>query len=105
MEGAENSGVAARVEATDSPYSAKRRGSVTFTPSRRLYLIGGLLFAALLICSRSAGVAAGASILVPLVVAGLIYLAAVREFFGHRGFLEGSSTFVSCWGCCGGYHS
>jgi alpha-1,6-mannosyltransferase len=54
---------------------------VTFAPSPRLYLIGGLLFAALLICSRSAGVAAGASFLVPLVVAGLIYLAAVREFF------------------------
>jgi alpha-1,6-mannosyltransferase len=59
---------------------------VTFTASRRLLLLGGVLFATLLVCSRSLGVTAGASFLVPLAVAGVAYLLAVREFFRTERF-------------------
>lgn len=50
-------------------------------PYRRLYLLGGILCAALFVCSRSPGAVAGPSFLVPLAVAGIAYLLAVREFF------------------------
>ena len=59
---------------------------MTFTSSRKLYVLGGILFAALLVCSRSPSGTAGLSFLVPLCIAGVAYLLAVREFFRTRGF-------------------
>jgi hypothetical protein len=44
------------------------------------------MFAALVICSRSPGGTAGPSFLIPLVVAGVLYLIATREFFRTRRF-------------------
>jgi alpha-1,6-mannosyltransferase len=59
---------------------------VTFTPSRRLYGLGGILFTALVICSRSPGRTAGLSFLIPLAVAGVTYLIAIREFFTTQAY-------------------
>jgi alpha-1,6-mannosyltransferase len=59
---------------------------MTFTPSRRLYGLGGILFTALVICSRSPGRTAGPSFLIPLAVAGVTYLIAIREFFETQAY-------------------
>jgi len=59
---------------------------MTLTPSRRLYLLGAIILAALVICSRSSGPAAGAYFLVPLAVVAVAYLLAVREFFRTQRF-------------------
>ena len=54
---------------------------MTLTPSRRLYGLGAIMFVALVVCSRSPGGKAGPSFLIPLAVAGLTYLVAIREVF------------------------
>ena len=59
---------------------------MTFTPSQRLYGLGGILVAALVVCSRSRGATAGPSFLVPLAVAAVAYLLAIRELFRTRRF-------------------
>lgn len=59
---------------------------MTFTPSRRLYALGGILLAALFVCSRSPGRTAGSSFLIPLAVAGVAYLIAIREFFQTQAY-------------------
>lgn len=59
---------------------------MTFTPSRKLYLLGGVLFAALLACSLSPGGTTGPYFLIPLAVAGVTYLIAIREFFRTRAY-------------------
>jgi alpha-1,6-mannosyltransferase len=51
------------------------------TPARRLFSLGAIIFAALIICSRSSGGTGSPSSLVPLLVAGSAYLLAIREFF------------------------
>ncbi len=51
------------------------------TPSRRLYGLGAILLVALTICSRNFGSMGTPSFLIPLAVAGVAYLLAVREFF------------------------
>jgi hypothetical protein len=51
---------------------------VTLTPAGRLYGLGTIILAALVICSRSA--AGTPSFLVCLAIAGIAYLLAVREF-------------------------
>ena len=59
---------------------------MTFTPARRLYGLGGIMFAALIVCSRSPGATAGASFLVPLAVAGVTYLVTIFELFRTPSF-------------------
>lgn len=54
---------------------------MTLTRARRLYALGGIMFAALAVCSRSPSGTAGPSFLVSLAVASVAYLLAVREFF------------------------
>jgi alpha-1,6-mannosyltransferase len=54
---------------------------VTLTPSRRLYGLGVILLVALTICSRKFGSMGAASFIIPLAVAGIAYLLAIREFF------------------------
>ena len=51
------------------------------TPSRRLYGFGATLLVALVICSRKFSSAGAPAFIVPLVVAGIAYLLAIREFF------------------------
>jgi alpha-1,6-mannosyltransferase len=59
---------------------------VTFTPSRRLYGFGVILLVALTICSRKFGSVGAASFIIPLAIAGIAYLFAIREFFSTPRF-------------------
>lgn len=56
------------------------------TPSRRVYGLGAILLVSLFICSRNFGRMGDASFLVPLTVAGIAYLLAIREFFSTPKF-------------------
>ncbi|HXY10000.1 MAG TPA: glycosyltransferase 87 family protein [Terriglobales bacterium] len=56
------------------------------TPSRRLYLIGAVLLAAFTICSGQFSSRGAPSFMLPLAVAGLAYLLAIREFFATPSF-------------------
>ena len=55
-------------------------------PSRRLYGFGVTLLVALTICSRNFSRTGEPSFIIPLAVAGIAYLLAVREFFQTRRF-------------------
>jgi alpha-1,6-mannosyltransferase len=54
---------------------------VKLTPSRRLYALGLVMLAALTICSRKLSSMGGPSFIIPLAVAGIAYLLAIRELF------------------------
>ena len=54
---------------------------MTLTPSRRIYGLGALLLATMTICSRRFSNLGAPSFLVPLAIAGILYLLAIREFF------------------------
>ncbi|MFY9905942.1 MAG: glycosyltransferase family 87 protein [Terriglobales bacterium] len=51
------------------------------TPARRLYLSGAVMLVALTMCSRKFGSMGGPSFLIPLGIAGIAYLFAIRELF------------------------
>jgi len=66
---------------------AFRDGSlVKLTPSCRIYILGAVILVALTICSRSFSSFGAPSFLVPLAVAGIAYLLAIREFFATPSF-------------------
>ena len=50
------------------------------TPSQRVYCLGAILFVSLFVCSLNFGRTGSPSFLVPLAVAGIAYLFAIREF-------------------------
>jgi alpha-1,6-mannosyltransferase len=54
---------------------------VKLTPARRLYVLGVVLLVALTICSRKLSSLGALSFSIPLAVAGIAYLFAIREFF------------------------
>jgi alpha-1,6-mannosyltransferase len=54
---------------------------VKLTPARRLYVLGVVLLVALTICSRKLSSLGALSFSIPLAVAGVAYLFAIREFF------------------------
>src|SRR6266852_5166076 len=54
---------------------------VKFTPSHRLYGLGAILLVALTICSRNFSRTGEPSFFIPLAVAGVAYLLAIRELF------------------------
>lgn len=56
------------------------------TPSRRLYGLGVVLLVALTTCSRNFSAMGGPAFIIPLAVAGVAYLLAVREFFSTPNF-------------------
>ena len=56
------------------------------TPSHRLYVLGLVILAALAICSRKLGSPGELSFIIPLSVAGIAYLLAIREFFSTPRF-------------------
>jgi len=56
------------------------------TPSHRLYGLGVVLLVALTICSRNFSGTGGPAFIIPLAVAGVAYLLAIREFFSNPGF-------------------
>jgi hypothetical protein len=59
---------------------------VKLTPSQRLYGLGVILLVSLIICARRFGGNGEAFPLVPLLVAGVAYLFAIREFFRTPSF-------------------
>jgi alpha-1,6-mannosyltransferase len=59
---------------------------VKLTPSRRLYGFGATLLVALTICSRKLSSVGEPSFIIPLAVAGIAYLLAIREFFSTPRF-------------------
>jgi len=56
------------------------------TPSRRVYGLGIILLVSLIICSHSFNRTGAPSFLVPLAVASIAYLLAIREFFSTPSF-------------------
>lgn len=56
------------------------------SPSGRVYGIGAILLVALTTCSRKLGSMGGPSFIIPLAVAGIAYLLAIREFFSTPRF-------------------
>jgi alpha-1,6-mannosyltransferase len=59
---------------------------VKLTPSRRLYGLGAILLVSLTICSRKFSSVGAPSFMIPLAVAAVAYLLAIREFFSTPGF-------------------
>jgi alpha-1,6-mannosyltransferase len=59
---------------------------VKLTPSCRVYGLGAILLVTLFICSRNFDRIGDPSFLVPLAVAGIAYLLAIREFFSTPKF-------------------
>jgi len=59
---------------------------VKLTPSRRLYGLGAILLVALTICARNFSRTGELSFFIPLAVAGVAYLLAIRELFSTSGF-------------------
>src|SRR5712664_823575 len=59
---------------------------VKLTPSHRLYGLGAILLVALTICSRNFSRTGEPSFFIPLAVAGVAYLLAIREFFSTPEF-------------------
>jgi hypothetical protein len=59
---------------------------VKLTPSHRLYGFGAILLVALTICSRKLSSVGEPSFIIPLAVAGIAYLLAIREFFSTPRF-------------------
>jgi alpha-1,6-mannosyltransferase len=59
---------------------------VKLAPSHRLFGFGTILLVALLICARKFSGVGAPSFLVPLVIAGIAYLLAIREFFSTPQF-------------------
>ena len=56
------------------------------TPSHRLYGLGAILLVALTICARNFGGRGEPSFFIPLAVAGVAYLLAIRELFSNLEF-------------------
>jgi hypothetical protein len=56
------------------------------TPSHRVYALGAILLVSLFICSRNFSKMGDPSFLVPMGVATVAYLLAIREFFSAPGF-------------------
>ena len=56
------------------------------TPSHRLYGFGAILFVLLTICSRKFSSVGELPFIVPLALAAIVYLLAIREFFSAPGF-------------------
>jgi len=59
---------------------------VELTPSRRLYVLGIVILVALTICSGKFGSMGAPSFVIPLTVAGIAYLLAIRELFSTATF-------------------
>jgi alpha-1,6-mannosyltransferase len=59
---------------------------VKLTPSRRVYGLGAILLVTLFLCSRNFSRMGDPSFLIPLAVAGMAYLLAIREFFSTPKF-------------------
>src|SRR5258707_1883084 len=63
------------------PVAHGRGRRVNLTPTHRVYGLGAILLASLFVCSRNFSRVGDPSFLVPLAVASVAYLLAIREFF------------------------
>ena len=68
------------------PAGAKRRSPMTITSSHRVYGLGAIMLAALLVCARIPGGVGTPAYLITLAIAGIAYLLAIREFFSTARF-------------------
>ena len=59
---------------------------VKITPQGRLYVLGAILLASLTICSRNFSRTGESAFMIPLMVAGVAYLFAIREFLSTPKF-------------------
>ena len=73
--------MAEAVAAIDAAVANRRWKLVRLTPSQRLYGLGAILLVALLICAHSFGGQGEAFPIIPLSIAGIAYLLAIRELF------------------------
>ena len=72
------------------------------TPSHRLYGLGAILLVALTICSRNFSRTGEPAFFIPLAVAGVAYLLAIRELFSTPEFPQARHRLRSrCWLLCG----
>ncbi len=84
--GATDRGLVGAMEASGGAIEARHRRPVRLTPSGRLYLLGAILLAALTICSRKFSSLGAPAFMVPLAVAVIAYLLAIRELFSTPRF-------------------
>jgi len=75
-----------RMAASSRATSPLNGRPVKLTPSHRLYGLGAILLVALTLCSRKLSSVGELSFIIPLAVAGVAYLLAVRELFYTPGF-------------------
>ncbi len=85
-QGTTNGGLAGRVGTGGGTVADGRGRLVKLTPSGRVYLLGVVMLVALTICSRKFSSMGGPSFMIPLAVAGIAYLFAIREFFSTPRF-------------------
>src|SRR5262249_33133362 len=75
-----------RIGTNDGPSHCRHGRAVKPKPERRLYGLGAILFLALVICSRKFSNLGEPSFVLWLIVAGIAYLFATREFFSSSRF-------------------
>jgi alpha-1,6-mannosyltransferase len=68
--------------------------SVKISPEWRVYILGGMLCVGLTICSRNFGDRGGPYFVASLMLAGIVYLLAIREFFATPRFERSVSRRV-----------
>ncbi|MGC2109503.1 MAG: hypothetical protein WA655_08295 [Candidatus Korobacteraceae bacterium] len=78
--------MAGTVGPTGGTVAEGRGRPVKLTPSRRLYVLGGVMLVALTICSRNFSGQGEEFSIIPLSVAGVAYLLAIREFVATPSF-------------------
>src|ERR1700684_907792 len=85
-QGATNSGLAGAAEGSGGASMDRHRKPVRLTPPRRVYVLGAILLVALAICSRKFSSLGAPAFMVPLAVAAIAYLVALREVFSTERF-------------------
>jgi Glycosyltransferase family 87 len=88
--------------ATNCAAIANRRwGPVKLTPSHRLYILGAIILVALIICAHEFGGQGEAFPVIPLSIAGVAYLLAIRELFCASNFskrvIVAGLAFAAVW--------
>src|SRR5207245_3239220 len=85
-QGATNRGLGATVGTGGGTVADGHGRPVKLTPSRRLYGLGAILLVSLTICSRYFSRMGEPSFFIPLAVAGVAYLLAIRELLSTPEF-------------------
>src|SRR5437764_7290387 len=75
-----------RVGSSHGTVATRHGKPVKLSPAARIYGLGAILLLAMTICSRRLGSMGALSFIVPLAIAGVAYLFAVRELFSAQKF-------------------